>query len=89
MNNASEDAATTMTNVPMDNVPSDAIDIPIKVDDDHKQPDEGQVPKPPDEGNAQHMMRKLPRKHLKLSRLNFKLERPRTRWQNQLAKNPE
>ena len=37
-NNASEDDATTMTDVPMDNVPSDASDVPINVDGDHKQP---------------------------------------------------
>jgi hypothetical protein len=71
-----------MTNVPMDNVPSDVSDVPINVTVTTINQMRGRFQNLQRRGILNsHLMRKLPRKHLKLSRLNFKMERPRTSWQ--------
>ena len=68
-----EKAATDTDDAPMDNIPSNA---PFDVDNDHTQPDEGDVPKTPEEGDAQKMSKKISQKPTKTVQTENQLAEP-------------
>jgi hypothetical protein len=84
-------------NASKDNVPGDYIDadkrnVPNDVDGDHTHPDEGGVPKTPEEGDAQKSMdRKMSKKLSQSTTLTFQAEISAGKNMNQLTagKEPE
>ena len=56
VNAAEDNAPADVDDDPMDHIPSGQCDEPHDVDGDHTQPDEGEVPKTPEEGDVQHSL---------------------------------
>jgi hypothetical protein len=79
-NNASED------NVPGDHIAADKSDVPNDVYGDHTHPDEGGVPKTPEEGDADKSLdRKMSKKLSQRTTLTFQAETSAGMTKNQLA----
>jgi hypothetical protein len=78
--NASKD------NDPGDYVAADKSDVPNDVDGDHTHPDEGGVPKTPEEGDAQKSLdRKMSKKLSQRTTLTFQAEISAGMTKNQLT----
>jgi hypothetical protein len=79
----------TEDDVPEDHVNTDKIDVPNDVDGDHTHPDEGGVPKTPEEGDIQKSLdRKMSKKMSQTINLTFQTETSAGMTKNQLARYP-
>ena len=94
VNAAEDDAPAVMDEDPMDHIPSDKSDAPLDVDGDHTQPDEGEVPKTPEEGDAQKSLdekmskktsKRMSEKMSKTTTNTFQTGIPAGKTMNQLA----